>query len=304
MSQIHVLDMPDDMTLVGPWLDEHVASGHLAELVAELEALHGRGPEETQRPPRPEDAAAWLGDRLPAVLAGGLRQLEAARLGELLRRPRLLPAIQELVFIEGGDHWNNLVADVAPASLAAIEGRIGLDRRPTAVARPGPVVASAPRRRAWKAPAVRWVAAVAAGLLVAVAGWRLFEAGRPPLQPGGERMPLAQKPAPDYLDDVIAATAGWLPEPRDTEAGLRASLEHALAACDTLIAAAHEPLADEDRQWLVERCSAWRKAFAEQLAALDATHDVDTAAAASAATLEKLRKAIAGRAAEIRARAA
>lgn len=303
MSPIHVLDMPDEMTLVGPWLDEHLASGHLAELVAELESIHGRGPEE-QRRPRPEDAATWLGDRLPAVLAGGLRQLGADRLGKLLRTPRLLPAIQELVFIEGGEYWNHLVADVAPASRAAIERRIGLDQSPLARRRPAVAATPAQKGRAWNVPSVRWSAAVAAALLVAFAGWRLLESGRPPLQRGDQHAPFAALPAADYLDHVIAATAGWLPEPRSTEAGLRASIEHALAACDSLIAAPHEPLADEDRQWLVERCSAWRKAFAEQLAALDATHDVDAAAAASAATLEKLRKAITGRAAEIRARAA
>jgi hypothetical protein len=56
-----------------------------------------------------EDAREWLGTDVAAVMEKGLGALDNSRLRQLLVRPALLPAIQELVLIEGGVYWNALM---------------------------------------------------------------------------------------------------------------------------------------------------------------------------------------------------
>ena len=76
------MDIPDDPAELPGWLERHLVGLDLAALVAELEAVHGlpTGPVPTVRD--------VLGDRLDAVLAGGLARLPHEVLGRLLRQPQ------------------------------------------------------------------------------------------------------------------------------------------------------------------------------------------------------------------------
>ena len=62
---------------------------------------------------------ALLGDYRGAVLAKGLAVLPADRLRALLRQPLLLLELQRLVFVQGGDYWEQ----VGPAS-SELEGMV------------------------------------------------------------------------------------------------------------------------------------------------------------------------------------
>lgn len=306
-----VLDIPDEEAALAPWLDRQIVAPSLHEFVAELAVVHG-----APRPARPAGraaAAAWLGDDLPAVLARGTAALAPARLGSLLRDPWLLPGVQELAFVEGADHWTTLVMQTAPtatdagAGLLRRLGAAGPSRTPgdpapgLAVAAPRP---DRERRSLGRAPG--WLAALAACLLVAVATWSLV---RPPVTgaPWGWNRPdaLAAAATPDaYLRGLADAAAEWSDVIPSAEPQLAGRLADLLAGCDRLIAAPHEPLAPADREWLVERCKAWREKIAGHVAALAESHDVAAVRHEADATVEKLVKALRARAEEVRSRAA
>jgi hypothetical protein len=109
---LEVLDIPEAPADLGSWLDRLVVSPDLAGAVDDLAAIHGA----TEESPSVEAAREWLGRDIDAVLERGLGAVENARLRGLLVRPALLPAIQELVFVDGGEYWNRLVEESSDAT--------------------------------------------------------------------------------------------------------------------------------------------------------------------------------------------
>ncbi len=107
-----VLDMPTGPDL-GPWLDRALMSPDLAGVVNDLTVIHDAKIES----PTVDDARDWLGADATAVFERGLRALAHDRLRELLVRPAMLLAIQELVLIDGGRYWNSLATEGAGSSL-------------------------------------------------------------------------------------------------------------------------------------------------------------------------------------------
>lgn len=298
-----VLDIPDEEPATAAWLDEQIVSADLHEFVAELATVH-----DVPLPgsiASPAAAAAWLGDALPDLLARGTAALDRSQFAALLRTPGLLPAIQELVFVEGGEHWVEAMARAAPPAAASGDGLTtggGATTGDGIAPEVWPAAAPGVGVRPSLLPAA--VAAVAASLLFALATWSILQPG--PAAPWGWNRPavLAAATAPEYLDSLAAAAGEWSAEVPKTETALARRLGELLAGCDRLIAASHEPLAAADRAWLVERCGAWREKIAGHLAALEANHDVAAVRGAADATVAKLTTALRARAEEIRGREA
>jgi len=113
---LDVLEIPDTPAELGPWLDRVLMRPGLAAVVDDLTAVH-RAPEESLSA---EDAREWLGKDAGPVLSRGLAALDNSRLRQLLVRPALLPAIQELVLVEGGGYWHALMPPVKKATSAII----------------------------------------------------------------------------------------------------------------------------------------------------------------------------------------
>lgn len=97
-----ILDMPEESADLGAWLDKVIMSEELATVVDELAVLHDAGEES----PTCDEARSWLGKDVDTVLQRGLAAVDKARIRQLLKRPALLPAIQELVLVSGGSYWN------------------------------------------------------------------------------------------------------------------------------------------------------------------------------------------------------
>ena len=163
------LEIPDDPALLPVWLEEHVVGTNLAALVAELEAVHGQhggGPGLSLD-------QVLLGHR-EAVVARGLKVLPADRLRTLLRRPRLLLDLQELVLASGGPHWLDRAARAIEHVQAVERGwgslKASLRDRPVVAgvlppSRPATATPGAPRTLL-----LRWAAtlATAAAVLLGV----------------------------------------------------------------------------------------------------------------------------------------
>ncbi len=107
---IHSLDMPEGVAEKAAWLDRQLVSEDLAAIVDELSAIHGAADEDLSA----EEGRAWLGQDAEKVLSFGLSGLSQGRLREVLRRPSLLLAIQEIVLLEGGSYWDRLVREAQP----------------------------------------------------------------------------------------------------------------------------------------------------------------------------------------------
>ena len=113
---VALLDMPESSADLGEWLDRALMSEGLARLVDELAVVHHTADEAISV----EQARDWLGDSFSVVMERGLGELGHARLKELLERPYLLPAIQELALVSGGQYWNRLMRDVPVAAGAPV----------------------------------------------------------------------------------------------------------------------------------------------------------------------------------------
>lgn len=297
--KLYAPDIPDDPAELPGWLERHLTGLDLAALVSELEAVHGPGPEGAATLDR------VLGDRRGEVLDRGLAALPPDRLRHLLRRPRLLLELQDLVLSSGGDHWRragapspDLDAWVALGRMRlegflADEGR-GLSRRE---------VLPSSRPLAWyRRPAVVGLA-TAASVLTAVI---LYERVRPrgasmiASAPAGwgwsnpGALPQGLPPAA-YLDRLADAAEAWFQERPDDALALARRIGEFRQGCSVLILAEHRALAAEDRAWLVERCRAWAARFDAHLAAVEAGRDPGTVRAEADATVRALIEALRAR---------
>ena len=115
---VAILDMPESSAERGEWLDRALMSEGLARLVDELVVVHQTADEAISV----EQARDWLGDSFSLVMERGLGELGQARLRELLKRPHLLPAIQELALVSGGPYWNRHMRDVPVEPGATVTG--------------------------------------------------------------------------------------------------------------------------------------------------------------------------------------
>jgi hypothetical protein len=291
------LDIPERHADRAAWLERQLVGLRLAELIASLEACH---PPVGARPP----LAEVLGANAETVLTRGLWPLPAEKLQQLLAHPRLLLELQERVLRDGSEHWRRLPLTPEHQQLVD-ETFVQVQHQMTAVE----AVAAAPpsqmtgggvaaRRMPW-----RQMLSIAALLLVAFAGWWRFAAGPPGAASGwGWERPGAlafDGSAPEYLEHLASAAEEWFRKRPETAAELRRRLEEFRRGCDALLAAPHTPLAEGDREWLRERCRAWRDKIDGHLAALEAGGAVPAVRDEADTTVRNLLKALRDRAATV-----
>lgn len=272
------MNIPEQADALAGWLERQLVGLDLAELVAELEAIHPAAA------PLPLDDV--LGGQRDEVLRRGLGALPAAALRQLLRQPRLLLQLQELVLEYGGPYWGEVDAG-GELELAMHRGEQRLmtavrEQRPAAP--PAPVVRPAEAVTAWyRRPSVVSLA-TAAAVLLAVGGYWFWQGrtsqttGPGPVaeKPWGWNKPDAlpkDKPAPEYLNALAEAGREWFKQQPDDAPGVAKRIGEFRQGCSRLILAPHQPLGDEDRKWLVERCRVWAKKLDYQLVALEQGED-------------------------------
>ncbi|MCA9109633.1 MAG: hypothetical protein KDA52_06780 [Planctomycetaceae bacterium] len=106
-------------------------------------------------------------------------------------------------------------------------------------------------------------------------------------------------PADVYLTQLATAADDWFKKRPEDGDGVKKRITQFRDGCSTLISSSHKPLSAEDREWLVEKCKAWRGKLDEQIAALDAGTDPLTARAATDEIVNKLMTALRTRAEEL-----
>jgi hypothetical protein len=290
------MTLPEDPALLASWLEGHLVGLRLADLVAELEAVH-TGPTHTHR-----SVGELLGSQRGAVLGEGLGTLPAERLRELLRSPRTLLDLQDLIFTEGGPYWSQLPRPVE-LRRAVERGNELFLRKPDQTRLPW-------YRRAW---VVSLATAAAVLLAVELPRW-LFPPAEPelpgPVKPGPAPVVVAQatwgwdKPgalpqdgaARDYYLALVKAAEEWEKKRPQEAPDLAQRIGELRRGCSTLIFASHKPLPERERRWLVGRCRVWGTQIDRHLEELEAGTDPATVRDGADRTVRQIIAALSSRA--------
>lgn len=300
---LHALDIPDAPADLAPWLERQLTGLHLAELVAELSAVHGA------HGARDRSLEEVLGPHLQPVLEAGLSKVPHPVLRDLLRHPRSLLALQERLLIEGGPYWDSIeersesvqdqvtrgwhhVSQLFGADVATIAAKLPL-------AEPTPAAQRPARQRNWGVTIFAAAAVLIMGFFLGVrfgpqpltvaSGWGWQRPGA--LEASGTQA--------EYLNHLADSAEEWFKKRPDTPAALAKRIGEFRDGCSTLLLAEHRPLAADTKQWLRERCSAWAGKLDAHRSGLEAGQDVQTVRAAADDTIQKLIKALRTKATEV-----
>lgn len=266
---LYALDIPDDETAVPEWLERHLVGVHLGELAAELKVLHA------QPPAAAGDIQRLLGSQLQHVLQRGLSDISSETIGRMLKQPEYLLQLQELLFLEGGEHWRTRtledeevrrhVAEGGRRLRAALDSDTEVPKSDVADTTSVTQTVSLKTSVAWYRRPANIGFAVAASLLL---GFFLLRSGTPTgVWP--DSVIQHDVAAAPYFERLASSAKSWFHERPGTSAEVRSRLAFLRQRCSALIEADHSSLAPADREWLVERCRAWASKFDDQLANLD-----------------------------------
>ncbi len=298
------MNIPDQPEALAGWLERQLVGLDLAELVAELEAIHV--------PVKPLSLDDVLGGGRQEVLDRGLGSLPETTLRRLLRQPGLLHDLQELVLEHGGAYW----AAVDAGGEMEVAFQRGEQRLMKQIReRPPGTQPMYPRKailtpKWYRLPSVVSLA-TAAAVLLAVGGLYLW-LGSPHSSNNGQALVVASAwgwSKPDalpqnaspmaYLNKLADESEEWFNKRPDEPLALARRIGEFRQGCSTLILAAHKPLKDEDRRWLVGRCQAWAQKLDQQLAALEKGEDATVVRTEVDAIVNQLTAALRTRAQQV-----
>jgi len=286
--KLHLFDIPDDHRKLPAWLEKQLVGVHLAELVAELTAVHG-----SSERPTIEDL---LDGQWDAVYQSGISGLSQATLRRLLTQPALLLDLQDLVLINGGDYWNQVEREAAVSRMIDRGRRNVLNGPDGNAAAAQRYTAASQRRRDWLVA----LGAIAATTLVILASQ---QSRRTPTQVGpvawGWNKPGAIPAAgsrSEYLEALANAANDWFSKRPAQPADLATRILQFRQGCSTLILSEHKPLSADDRSWLVGKCRAWAEKLDQHLEELESGADALVVLDAADETIRKLTEALRERA--------
>lgn len=263
------LDLPEDKSQWPAWFEHQLVGSELRLLVRELELLGG------QTTPLP-DGVTWeehlrveFSDAIPSVLSRGLSSLSTADLQRLIRKPRLLLALQELVFTDGGEHWKNLSRSVGSAqSVQSLQDSFAQE-----VERQTVKLATNRERTGSTSSTLKtilYVASLAATILLAVYFFRPASHGRYFAREG---LLTSAVNGNDFCRTLASAIReDWAPDA--TDAVFRRQLQELKDSCDRLITAPLPQLDAQVASDLRTRCSKWQAALTDMLSGLDSGRPV------------------------------
>ncbi len=299
---VHALNIPEDPSHLHGWLERHLVDVNLSALAAELEVVHRDGPA------APSTLEEVLDTRRDEVLTSGLAALRKESVVRLLVQPRLLLELQAEILVSGGSYWDQVAGEADDQLQSAVQRGhnrfneyLESQQRPysegSSVTVAGPV--------AWtRHPAIVSVTTAACVLLgvflyqhyvprtavEVVAGWGWSNP---------DALPRDVSPE-EYLRQVADAAAAWFKKRPDDRAGLAKRIGQFRQGCSVVMLTDHQPLAVEDRQWLVDKCRLWAGKLDQLRADVErADSDLDSVRDATDTTINQLIAALNGRADEI-----
>jgi len=281
---LHTFDIPDDVAEQAAWLERGLAGPHLAELIAELQAIQGTN--QTGTDPTGRTLDVLLGESAADVFESGLTILSEQQLGHLFRSPQLLLELQEQVLIEGGAYWQVLIDQAMVGHIPPLPQVPNVDK-PEKVS-----VESAPaksRKLGLLGTLLVMAASVAIGVYV---GHDILSP--PPVQTASAWGWQADDALPqqltreEYLLKLATGADAWFKKRPDNAMDVATRIGQFRSGCSRLLLSSHEPLTEEDRTWLLTKCRLWAGKIDEHLAALESGQDVLVVRTAMDTTVQKL----------------
>ncbi len=323
---VTALEIPDDPAQIARWIETVLVGPDVGRLVREIEITQ----EVTGRSPKPTPAIdKVLAEFRTPVLERGLGELPYERVRLLLRYPRTLLELQELVFVEGREYWSGLprpaeLVEATTSQLKKINQAIA-DKdligdqpvRPIASERAVALPENAGKARELSSTKRHWMFSPAGTLALATAAsvafffvgnWYAeqgFDGGigaglvvQVDQSWGWDRPGIlaAKLDRSAYLNHLANLAAEWSSERPASASDLKTRIEQFRHSCDTLIAAQHSQLTQSDKDWVVERCKVWAGKLDEQLAALNQTSNLQAVLDATDAIANSLVTALRERA--------
>lgn len=274
------LELPENISQWPAWLEKQIVGTQLRQLVMQLEVIAGtKAKQTTSEKSTVVRLRELIGNDLPAVLNSGLNALSHERLKTLVQQPRLLLALQEVVFTEGGTYWQTVPRAVEHSQAAdgirkQLLAQLSHEPSPTVApltsatsqvqvptmsnsVRPNETTDTTSARRSWLV-----LASLAAAVMFMFFLWQSnFSSGRYFARAG-----LLTSSQKDNAFAKLMATAvqeDWQPASQPNR------LEHELTAlrdsCDLALSASLSQLEPTVAADFKKRCEKWRDVFSECL---------------------------------------
>lgn len=282
------LELPEDQSLWPTWLDHQVVGPDLRLLVRQWELLSGASagysagysagfsPEDSSGESWEQRLVSQFSDQLPKILANGLGALSSDELLRFLRQPRLLLALQEQVFLNGGPYWERLSrSEIHVEEASGISSKVRATVREFDQAEGAREhrlhVSSSSEKSSTKSSSrsplrmALILAAVAASALIAVFLMQPRDQGRYFARTGLVVSSLEGREFTKSL--AVAIREDWDTDSSDEE--FRNQLRSLRDSCERLLAADLRQLSPAVAQDLKTRCKKWQASFSEMLDGLD-----------------------------------
>jgi hypothetical protein len=249
--------LPDERTELAKTLERYLISPELDHLVGELTSLHGETPSSVK-------LRKFLDDDLGNVLVLGLTSLPGKKLRQLLRYPALLIELHDLVLMEGGPYWDQLleqepsIQGVVQSAGARLQASLGLQKPPFAA----PIRERRPR---FFARPIFVSLTTAAAVLAAVYFGNQYRENQRAW--GWNRPGLLTKATGPKDHFRILAEAGdeFTRHAQNSPEALDQDLREMKDGCLRLQAAKHPQLSERDRDWLKKECKGWGQELDQHL---------------------------------------
>jgi hypothetical protein len=277
-------ELPEDHSLWATWLDHQVVGPDLRLLVRQWELLAGINSELFPEESWEQRLVSQFSDQLPKILANGLGALSSDELLRFLRQPRLLMALQEQVFLNGGPYWERLsrseihveeaygISSKVRAAVREFDQAEGAREHRLHVSSSSEKSATLPSTKSSTKSFSRsplrmalMLAAVAASALIAVFLMQPRDQGRYFARTG---LIVSSLEGRDFTKSLaVAIREDWDTDSSDEE--FRNQLRSLRDSCERLLAADLRQLSPAVAQDLKTRCKKWQASFSEMLDGLD-----------------------------------
>jgi len=266
-------DMPDAVYEFAPWLEAQIVGLHLAELVAELAAIHH------VRTLPAVSVADFLGaSAFQLILTQGLKPLPTSSLQQLVSHPYYLLELQERIFTDGGPYWRNVprsdaIQAACKQSLLMLQDKLTLAESlpatdgQNAASEPEMPWASTLEASAWYQRPWPWVLNLATAAAVFIIVYLSFRVpqndfGKPEASKLVWTSPEdLSKPASaeQYWQRLATVKRWWFSEKPANKVQLALRMGQLSQGCSVLILQEHRHLPPEAGERLRQKCRDWAK---------------------------------------------
>lgn len=293
-----VLDIPDDKQERSQWLENRIASAELHLFVAETQLLLGTKSQfsveitEKERSRLEERLREVCGTQLVSVCQNGLTALNAIQLNTLLSEPNLLIVLQAYLLESDELYWEQRFSQ----GMREIDIQKQWDLISDSITAPSNLARTSIKEKGQdtrQKKLGRVIFALAATVLIAVAGWQFTSSKAPGW--GFERSGIlaANVDGNEYLESLATAAGDWFNKRPNDSSLLSERLLQFSHGCDVLITAPHNQLQKQDKLWLVEKCRLWKSKIDNlELAVRENRIPIQAAIQEADETINKLIKAI------------